>query len=104
MIDLELQPAVVNVLIDYILKKDNNKLSLKYVETIAGQWKRAGLKTAKEAMEFAEKEHKKYQKVKKDEKVKRVESKVPVWFDKKLTSEEVSEEEAKELEELLKNY
>ncbi len=103
-IDLELQPAVVNVLIDYILKKDNNKLSLKYVETIAGQWKRAGLKTAKEAMEFAEKEHKKYQKVKKDEKVKRVESKVPVWFDKKLTSEEVSEEEAKELEELLKNY
>ena len=58
-IDLELSPAVVNVLIDYVLRKNNNKLTEGYVETIAAQWKRAGLKTAQEAMEFAEKEHKK---------------------------------------------
>ena len=102
-IDLELNPAVVNVLIDYILRKNNNRLNSSYVETLAGQWKRAGLKTAREAMEFAEKEHKKLQKGNKTKKDLVKETQVPVWFDKKIESEEVSEEEKKELEELLKN-
>ena len=43
-IDLEMSPAVVNVLLDYVLRKNNNRLSRAYIETIAGQWKRAGLK------------------------------------------------------------
>ena len=103
MIDLELNPAVVNVLIDYVLKKNNNKLSVNYVETIAGQWKRAGVKTAREAMDLAEKEHKKMMKNNDKKVFKNVkESLVPVWFDKKLEKSEISEEEAKELEELLK--
>ena len=102
-IDLELQPAVVNVLIDYVLKKNNNKLTSSYVETIAGQWKRAGLKTAQEAMEFAEKEHKKMLK-KKDVKNSVKEVKVPIWFDKEIEKEEVSAEEAQELEELFKEF
>ena len=103
MIDLELNPAVVNVLLDYVLKKNNNKLSASYVETIAGQWKRSGVKTAREAMDLAEKEHKKKQKSS-DKKVVRnlKEAPVPVWFDKTLEKAEVSDEEAKELEELLK--
>ena len=50
---------MVNVLIDYVLKKNNNKLNNAFVETIAGQWKRLGIETAKDAMEVAEKEHKK---------------------------------------------
>ena len=104
MIDLELNPAVVNVLIDYVLKKNNNKLSVNYVETIAGQWKRAGVKTAREAMDLAEKEHKKMQKNSADKKIVKNthEAPVPVWFDKNLEKTEISEEEAKELEELLK--
>ncbi len=102
-IDLELQPAVVNVLIDYVLKKNNNKLTSSYVETIAGQWKRAGLKTAQEAMDFAEKEHKKMTR-KKDVKNSVKESKVPIWFDKEIEKEEVSAEEAEELEELFKEF
>ena len=104
MIDLELNPAVVNVLIDYVLKKNNNKLSVNYVEAIAGQWKRAGVKTAKEAMDLAEKEHKKNQKSVTDKKNTKnmKEALVPVWFDKTLEKTEISEEEAKELEELLK--
>ena len=103
MIDLELNPAVVNVLLDYVLKKNNNKLSASYVETIAGQWKRSGVKTAREAMDLAEKEHKKMQKSS-DKKVVRnlKEAPVPVWYDKTLEKAEVSDEEAKELEELLK--
>ena len=97
MIDLELNPAVVNVLLDYVLKKNNNKLSASYVETIAGQWKRSGVKTAREAMDLAEKEHKKMQKSS-DKKVVRnlKEAPVPVWFDKTLEKAEVSDEEAKE--------
>ncbi len=100
-IDLELQPAVVNVLIDYVLKKNNNKLSTNYVEAIAGQWKRAGLKTAQEAMSFAEKEHKKMSKKKE---YKQKEEKVPIWFDKQIEKESVSDEEAQELEELFKEF
>ena len=34
MIDLELPPAVVNVLIDYVLRKNNNKLTSAYVDTM----------------------------------------------------------------------
>ena len=65
LIDLKLNPGVVNVLIDYTLKTNNNKLVKNYIETIAGQWKRSGVETAEEAMNLAEKEHKK--KYKKDD-------------------------------------
>lgn len=105
LIDLELTPAVVNVLIDYCLKVNNNKLSASYVETIAGQWKRTGIKTAREAMEFAEKEYKKANKNKEKKTNKNVSNNnapVPIWFDKKIEKEEITEEERQELEELLK--
>lgn len=73
------------------------------METIAGQWKRAGVKTAREAMDLAEKEHKKSQKSGDKKFTKTLkEVPVPVWFDKTLEKAEVSEEERKELEELLK--
>lgn len=102
LIDLELTPAVVNVLIDYVLRKNNNKLTSAYVETIAAQWKRAGLKTAGEAMAFAEKEHKKLQgKVVSN---KREVSETPVWFDKKITDNDLSESEMEELKDLLKEF
>lgn len=100
LVDLELTPAVVNVLLDYCLKKNNNKLTNAYVETIAAQWKRADLKTAEEAMAFAEKEHKKTLK-KGSEKVK---AKEPVWFNTEIKSEVASEKEQQELEDLLKEF
>ncbi len=104
-IDYELSYAVVNVLIDYVLKKENNRLSAAYVEAIAGQWKRAGIKTAKEAMDFAEAEYKKAQKKKTPAKqISKTTKEVPVWFNENIEKELVSEEEQKELEELLKNY
>ena len=101
-LDLELTPAVVNVLLDYCLRKNNNKLTTNYVETIAAQWKRAGLKTAEEAMNFAEKEHKKSLKkstVKEKEKI--VE---PAWFNKNIEKKEVTGEKAEELQEMLKEF
>ncbi len=102
LIDLELTPAVVNVLIDYVLRKNNNRLTMAYVETIASQWKRAGLKTAKEAMQFAEKEHKKYSK--KSYGTVKKETKVPVWFNDSIKKEEVTIEEEEELKDLLKEF
>ena len=100
MIDLEMPPAVVNVLLDYVLRKNNNKLATNYIETIAGQWKRAGLKNASEAMDFAEKENKKF--TKKLNTVKA--SKEPVWLNKVEKLEEMSDADKKELENLLKEF
>ena len=102
LIDLNLKPAVVNVLIDYVLKKNNNKLNASYVETIAGQWKRMNLETAEDAMTVAEKEHKKYNKkmavTPKQEKLE------PVWFNETLEKENMTEEEQNELESILNKY
>lgn len=102
--DVGLKPAVVNVLIDYVLKKNNNKLNNAFVETIAGQWKRLGIETAKDAMEVAEKEHKKYINKFNKVSVKKVSEEPPVWFDEKISKESMTEEEEKELESMLKKY
>ena len=101
-IDLELTPAVVNVLIDYVLRKNNNKLVTSYVETIASQWKRAGIKTAKDAMEFAEREHKKL--IKKESPTSKKVVETPVWFNKKIEDTELTNEDEKELKEFLEGF
>lgn len=104
MVDVGLQPAVVNVLIDYVLKKNNNKLTQSFVETIASQWKRCNIETAKEAIELAKKENSKYNK-KLDIKVKNnKDHNEPVWFNKEIKKEEMTAEEAQELEDLLKDF
>lgn len=98
LVDMKLTPAVVNVLIDYALRKNNNKLTKGYVETIASQWSREGVKTATEAMELARKENgKKASKTTK----KGVE---PSWLNKTIEKAEITKEEQEELDELLKEF
>ena len=98
LVDMKLTPAVVNVLIDYVLRKNNNKLTKGYVETIASQWSREGVKTATEAMELARKENgKKASKTTK----KGVE---PSWLNKTIEKAEITKEEQEELDELLKEF
>jgi len=99
LIDLKLNPAVVNVLIDYTLKTNNNKLVKAYIETIAGQWKRSGIETAAEAMSIAEKEHKKSNK--KTTKVK--EKVVPSWFNEKIESHGQQEDD-QEFKEFIEEF
>lgn len=102
LVDLKLKPAVVNVLIDYVLKKNNNKLNASFVETIAGQWKRLNIETAEDAMNVAEKEHKKYSKRLTNPKLdKTIE---PVWFNETLEKENMSKEEEEELESIISKY
>ena len=103
-VDLELNPSVINVLIDYVLKSNNNKLTQAYVEAIAGQWKRMNIKTADEAMRTAEKEHKKNKtKVFTTNNAKK-EAPTPIWFNETQEVKEISEEDKKELETMLKEF
>ena len=100
--DLKLEPAVVNVLIDYVLRVNDKKLSKNFVETIAGQWKRRGIQTASDAMSQAYKESKKgKEKNVNKTKTKKEEIILPNWFDKDIQKEEISKEEEDEVKDLL---
>lgn len=101
-IDLELEPAVINVLLDYALMVNNNKLNKNFIETIAGQWKRLNIETAEEAMNQALKESKK--KVSKTSNYSKKESIVPDWFGKDIEKEEITIEEENSMKDLLKEF
>src|SRR5690606_17234660 len=57
-----MEPAVVNVLLQYVLLRTDMKLTKAYVEKIASHWLRKNVTTAKQAMEFARIEHTQYMK------------------------------------------
>lgn len=106
LVDQKLAPGVVNVLISYILKINNEQLNKSYVETLAGQWKRLNIETVEEAMKFAEKKHKEMYKAihKKEDKAttKKVkEEKLPAWFNKEQEINETTKEEQEELDKIL---
>ena len=95
-VDLGMTPAVINVLIDYNLRINDNKLIKKYIEPIAGQWIRLGIKTATAAMNQAAKDFKKKPKNETKEGVK-----IPTWFNKDIQKDiDLTDEERQELEEL----
>ncbi len=108
LVDMKLKPGVVNVLLSYVLKINNQKLSKNYVETIAGQWVRLNIETVDEAMRISEKEHKrlkkKLQSNTKTTQKKQTKEQLPVWFDKNIDKEDITEEEKQELDDLLKEY
>ena len=101
-LDLELKPAVINVLLDYVLKKNNNKLNNAFIETIAGQWKRLNIETAEEAMNQASKESKKKNNTTKTYTKK--ENIVPEWFGKEIEKEDITIEDENEMKDLLKEF
>ena len=100
LIDLNLKPGVVNVLVDYVLKINNNKLIKSFVEVIAGQWSKSGIETVEAAMEIAEKEYKKKKNVATKITKKVVET--PDWFNKDIKEDIASDEEIKKLESRMK--
>lgn len=99
LIDLNLKPGVVNVLVDYVLKINNNKLIKSFVEVIASQWSKSGIETVEDAMNIAEAE---YKKKKKTTVTKKKVVETPDWFDKDIKENKATEEEIKELEEYMK--
>ncbi len=105
LIDQKLKPGVVNVLLSYVLKINNQKLNKNYIETIVGQWKRLNIETVEEAMKITEKEHKKMKKMMENKKKTipktKKEEHLPAWFNKELEKEETTDEDAMELEKIL---
>ncbi len=103
LIDSKLQPGVVNVLIDYVLKTNDNKLNRNLVETIAGDWSRKKVETVEEAMEIARKNYKKKTSIK-PKKVSK-EPIVPSWFNSQPTEVKVaSADKMKAMDDWLKEY
>jgi replication initiation and membrane attachment protein len=64
LLDYQLLPGVANVLIDYVMLRNDMKLNKALVDKIAGHWARKQVKTVKEAMELARQEYKKSQEFK----------------------------------------
>ncbi len=97
LLELDLLPGVCNVLVDYVLKINNNKLTPNFVVQIAAQWKRSQIQTVSDAIDFALKEYDSRRKrvtkpvVKKD-------VKIPAWFDTDIKEDEATEEEILEFE------
>ncbi len=105
--DLGLNASVINVLVDYVLKSNDNILSKAYVETIAGQWVRLKIETAEQAMKTAEKQHKKNREkvfAAKEKSNKKVEPSTPIWFNNTEEVKEISTEDREELESMLKEF
>ena len=102
LIEQKLNPGVVNVLIDYVLRINNNKLIKSFIMTISSQWVRSNVKTVEEAMNLAEKEYKSKKSYTQTKNIKHTQKK-PEWFDKKIEESIVSEEEQKEFENRLKS-
>lgn len=107
LVDQKLTPGVVNVLISYVLRVNNEKLNKAYVETIAAQWKRLNIETVEDAMRYSEKEHKKLNKIVNEKSsVKPIskhvkEETLPAWFNKEQEVEETTKEEVEELDKIL---
>lgn len=101
LIDLNLKPGVVNVLVDYVLKINNNKLIKSFVEVIASQWSKSGIETVEDAMNIAEEEYKKRKNSTSVKSVKKT-VKTPEWFNKDINENTATDDEIKELEEYLK--
>lgn len=122
MFEQKLNPGVVNVLIDTVMRTTDMKLPRNYVEKIASQWARHNIKTVNEAMELARKERR--QNTERENKKKTAKTGnynkkpirteiLPDWFDKddnkekpekseQVKSEIDIEQNKREIEEMLK--
>jgi replication initiation and membrane attachment protein len=107
----KLKPGVVNVLLSYVLNVSNNKLPKKLIDSIAAQWCKLNIETVEDAMNIAEKEHKKLKKMtektstnKTSSKTKETITGTPSWFGKNIEKQEISKEEQEYFDNLINNF
>lgn len=98
LIDLDLKAGVVNVLVDYVLKINSNKLTPKFVEAIAMQWKRSNIETVEEAIDMAKKEYQARNKKVKSSKIE------PTWLNKNIEASVATKDEEQEIKDLLSEF
>ena len=101
--DMNLNPGVVNVIIDYVLKISNNKLNKNFVDAVATQFSRSKIETVEDAMALANQEYKNRNKTKTTKKVKVLES-VPEWAKQENDMKQGSAEDIKKMEEMLSKF
>ena len=101
LVDMKLKPGVVNVLLSYVLKINNQKLNKNYIETIAGQWVRLNIETVEDAMNIAEEENKKRKSISNNKRETKQDKK-PDWFHQDIEADFATAEEIEELEKMLK--
>lgn len=104
LVNQKMKPWVVNVLIYYVLRINNNKFTKGYVEKIASQWLRLNIETVEDAMEVCKSEQHKKLKKKEDDKKENKSDNLPGWFEKDIEKQEITEEEQEELDRLLKDF
>ncbi len=105
LIDMNLKPGVVNVLVDYVLKINNNKLTRSFIEVIAAQWARNKVETVEAAMDLAEKENKNRKVyVEKKSSKNRVLEEKPEWFEQNIEKNKASKEEMEEMQKMLSEF
>lgn len=105
LIDMNLKPGVVNVLVDYVLKINNNKLTQSFIEVIAAQWARNKVETVEAAMDLAEKENKNRKVyVEKKSSKNRVLEEKPEWFEQNIEKNKASKEEMEEMQKMLSEF
>lgn len=78
MFEQKLSPGIMNVLIDFVLLKNDMRFPGNFVKTIASHWRKKDLKTVKEAMDFARSELEKEKKRSEQGKNTYVQKKQPV--------------------------
>ncbi len=98
-VDFMLPAGVINVLVDYTLKVNDGVLSKGYLETIASEFSRKGIKTVPDAMNTLIKNRSKG--IQKN--TKKV-VKEPAWLNLNVTPEKMSDEEMKELQSMFEEF
>ena len=94
-VELSLNPGVINVIIDYILRINNHKLTNNFVITVAAQFKKANITTVEDAMNLAEAEYKN----RRNKKV--VNTNKPSWLNVTKEKEKANIDEINEINKLL---
>ena len=94
----------MNVIVDYVLKTYDKKLTRARVETIAGEWSRKQIETVEEAMEIAKKTHKASLKKSHPRNNQVIEKEVPIWFNQNIEVNSATDEERQAIEDMLKEY
>ena len=102
LLDMDLKAGVVNVLIDYVLRINDNKLTKSFVDAIASQWKRSNIETVEEAMDLAKKEYQNRKKKTITTSPKEIIR--PDWMNKTVEKVEASAEERQMMEDLLSEF
>ena len=94
--NFKLKDEVINIMIEYILKTNNNRLDRNYVTKIASVWVRNNIDTQEKAFEAIKPQPKKVKSIKKNERT------LPEWYTKDEEDfEQATEEELIEIKKML---